>query len=139
MTATDAYVLDDQIGYLMRLASQRHTAIFAEHMDDLTPTQFAVLARLAEVGPSSQNQLGRLVAMDVATVKGVVDRLKAKDLIVFSADEKDGRRRVIALSEKGRARLPELHRMGASITEDTLSPLTARERDTLIRLMRKLT
>ena len=56
------YLLDDQIGYLMRLATQRHTSIFQDKMSEgLTPTQFSVVVRLAEVGPSSQNQLGRLV------------------------------------------------------------------------------
>ena len=45
MTNEDVpYVLDDQIGYLMRLATQRHTAIFQEAMaEGLTPTQFSVL------------------------------------------------------------------------------------------------
>ena len=37
--------------------------------------QWAALAKLAEVGECSQNLLGRLVAMDVATIKGVVERL----------------------------------------------------------------
>jgi len=30
---------------------------------------------LTETGPCSQNLLGRLTAMDVATIKGVIDRL----------------------------------------------------------------
>ncbi|MCF3932379.1 MarR family transcriptional regulator [Acuticoccus sp. M5D2P5] len=139
MTASGDYILDDQIGYLMRLASQRHTAIFQERIaEGLTPPQFTVLIRLAEGGPTSQNQLGRLAGLDNATVKGVVDRLKTKGLITLSVDEKDSRRRVIDLSEHGRALVPELCRRGHSITEETLEPLTAREREQLLRLLRKL-
>src|ERR1700676_197125 len=43
------YVLDQQIGFLMRIAMQRHTAIFMSRMiAGLTQTQFAALAQLAE-------------------------------------------------------------------------------------------
>ena len=40
-----AYRLDDQIGFILRQVSQRHTGIFSERMlDGVTPTQWAVLA-----------------------------------------------------------------------------------------------
>ena len=61
------YVLDDQIGYILRRVTQRHLAIFAQAIPDVTTTQFAVLMRLAELGPQSQNALGRETAMDAAT------------------------------------------------------------------------
>ena len=75
------YVLDDQVGFLMRVAMQRHTAIFMSRMiEGLTQTQFAALAKLYEVGPCSQNHLGRLIYLDAATIKGVVDRLRVRGL-----------------------------------------------------------
>jgi Transcriptional regulators len=74
----EAYQLSTQVGFNLRRANQRHVAIFARHVDGLTPTQFAALARLFEQGPLSQNRLGRETAMDSATIKGVVGRLKAK-------------------------------------------------------------
>ena len=37
---------------------------------DVTPTQFAALAKLDDAGPVSQNELGRLTAMDPATIWG---------------------------------------------------------------------
>ena len=47
------YVLDEQVGFLMRVAMQRHTAIFTARMiEALTQTQFAALAKLYEVGPA---------------------------------------------------------------------------------------
>ena len=97
------YALDRQIGFLLRQAQQRHTAIFARMMlEDVTPTQWATLAKLHEIGGCSQNLLGRHVAMDAATIKGVVDRLLARGLIVASADPADNRRLTIDLSERGR-------------------------------------
>src|SRR5260370_39430441 len=71
-----AYVLEEQIGFILRQVWQRHTTIFAREIGiNLTPTQWAALAKLAETGPCSQNQLGRLTAMDVATLKPVIHRL----------------------------------------------------------------
>ena len=76
--AEETYELDRQIGFLLRKANQRHVALFARRISDLTPPQFAALAKLEKVGPTSQNQLGVMVAMDAATIKGVIDRLNAR-------------------------------------------------------------
>ena len=76
-TAAQTYVLDDQIGYLLRKAYQRNSVIFSEMVPELTTMQFSVMRRLATDGAMSQNLLGRSVAMDGATTKGVVDRLIA--------------------------------------------------------------
>ena len=69
-TALGGYRLEDQVGFYLRRAGQRHAAIFAEYMtDDLTPTQWAALVKLAEFVSLSQNLLGRETAMDAATIK----------------------------------------------------------------------
>jgi MarR family transcriptional regulator, lower aerobic nicotinate degradation pathway regulator len=99
---TEDYILDDQPGYLLRIARRRHTIIFAEHMvEELTGPQFSTLAKLREVGPCSQNYLGRLIYYDSATMKGVVDRLLARNLISIAVDPSDKRRRAILLTKKG--------------------------------------
>ena len=66
--AKPPYVLDEQVGFILRQVWQRHSAIFSREIGtNITPTQWAALSKLAEAGPCSQNQLGRLTAMDVAT------------------------------------------------------------------------
>lgn len=134
-----AYRLDDQVGFLLRRANQRHVAIFAQRMAaELTPTQWAVLAKLHEEGPTSQNLLGRNTAMDAATIKGVVDRLTARGLIETRGDPADGRRRVVALTQEGLRATEALLAQAAAITEETLAPLTPKERIQLVALLRKL-
>src|ERR1700721_3512383 len=89
----ERYILDDQVGFLLRQAQQRHTNIFAALMiEELTPTQWAVLAKLKECGPCSQNLLGRHTAMDAATIKGVIDRLTKRGVTVTPAAPADARR-----------------------------------------------
>jgi DNA-binding MarR family transcriptional regulator len=133
------YVLDDQVGFLMRIAMQRHTAIFMSQMTaKLTQTQFAALAKLLEVGACSQNQLGRLIYLDAATIKGVVDRLKLRKFITTQADPGDRRRRAITLTDQGRAVTKQAIEIAARITASTLVPLTAEEQRTIVRLLKKL-
>jgi DNA-binding MarR family transcriptional regulator len=137
--AKPAYVLDEQIGFILRQVSQRHAVIFARDIGiDLTPTQWAALAKLQETGPCSQNQLGRLTAMDVATIKGVIDRLTARGLTETSPDPEDGRRLLVSLTRVGQ----QLAEKGASnalaISRETLAPLDSKERDMLMTLLNKL-
>ena len=133
------YILDDQVGFLLRQAQQRHTNIFAALMvEELTPTQWAVLAKLRECGPCSQNLLGRQTAMDAATIKGVIDRLTKRGVTVTTADPGDGRRLMVALTPAGEAIYERGKPMAERITAATLEPLSAAEREAFVRLLRRL-
>lgn len=137
-TERPGYRLDAQVGFLLRKANQRHLAIFAQHIADLTPPQFAALAKLAEAGDTSQNQLGQMVAMDAATIKGVIDRLKSRGLVALAEHDSDRRRLVVSLTPDGRETVEALLREADAITAETLAPLTAREAATLARLLGKI-
>src|SRR5215467_6464618 len=77
------YVLEEQVGFLLRCAHQSATEDFNAVMGRfaVTPTQFAALAKLDDLGSVSQNQLGRLTRMDPATISGVVGRLIARGFV----------------------------------------------------------
>lgn len=134
-----AYILEDQIGFILRQVWQRHATIFTREIgNNLTPTQWAALAKLTETGPCSQNQLGRLTAMDVATIKGVIDRLTVRGLTETSADPHDGRRLKVSLTRAGRELAEKVAVNALAISKETLAPLDASERETLIELLAKL-
>lgn len=134
-----SYRLDDQVGFVLRQVSQRHTTIFARHIPDgLTPTRFSALVRLGELGPISQNALGRATAMDGATINGVVGRLERKGLVALGADDSDRRVTRVRLTDAGAALLDTLHRTGHTITDETLAPLSQDERERLLALLRRL-
>ena len=133
------YILDEQIGFILRQVWQRHATIFAAEIGaNLTPTQWAALAKLAETGPCSQNQLGRLTAMDVATIKGVIDRLSARGLTETCADPEDGRRLRVSLTRAGQQLAEKMAPNALAISRETLAPLDSRERETLMALLSKL-
>lgn len=132
------YRLEDQIGFKLRLANQKHLEVFARMMPDITPTQFAVLAKLAEAGTLSQNHLGRMVGMDAATTKGVVDRLRRKGLATSTPSRTDMRRLEISLTDAGRAYAARAMQTAAEISAATARNLTPRETERLMALLDKL-
>jgi len=137
--AKPAYVLDEQIGFILRQVWQRHAMIFARDIGiNLTPTQWAALAKLQETGPCSQNLLGRLTAMDVATIKGVIDRLTARGLTETSSDPEDGRRLLVSLTRAGQQLAEKAAPNALTVSRETLAPLDAKERETLMGLLSKL-
>lgn len=133
--------LEDQACHLMRRAHQRASAILHQALADhqLTATQFFALARLLERGQLSQNRLGRLSAMDPATIQGVIRRLVDRGLIDRLPDATDRRRMMLRLTAEGRAIvesvIPEFRRADRSV----LAPLTETERATFLRLLNRLT
>jgi DNA-binding MarR family transcriptional regulator len=133
------YILERQVGFILRQVSQRHAAIFVARIgDDLTPRQWATLAKLLERGPCSQNLLGRHTAMDAATIKGVVDRLSNRGIVETRPDPKDARRLVVVLTPAGREIAERARANAEAITEETLRPLTAAERSTFLKLLKRL-
>ncbi len=133
------YQLHEQVGFLLRKAYQRNCTIFSDKIDGaLTPMQFSILHRLAEDGPMSQNMLGRSVAMDGATTKGVVDRLGARGLLRTERDPTDRRRHLVSLTPEGVALVDSATDAAIEVSADMLDPLNKREQQTLIRLLGKI-
>ena len=138
MADAPPYVLEDQIGFKLRLANQRHLELFNAALPDLTPTQFSTLFKLSEQGPLSQNYLGRLVAMDAATTKGVVDRLRRRGLVASVPSATDRRRLDLSLTVAGRALIAAALVRAAQISADTTRMMSPVERGQLLALLDKI-
>jgi DNA-binding MarR family transcriptional regulator len=134
------YVLEAQVGYLLRCAHQRATETFNAVMAEfgVTPTQFAALAKLDDLAAVSQNQLGRLIAMDPATISGVIGRLTTRGYVQPSPDPKDARVVVLALTPAGKAAITAMKAVAADVSRKTLEPLTAAETAALVRALSKI-
>jgi DNA-binding MarR family transcriptional regulator len=108
----------------------------AQH--DLTPTQFTALIKTVGLGHVTQNLLGRLTAMDPATIQGVVRRLVDRALISRALDPMDRRTTVLVPTDAGIALAGKAIVAARAITAATLAPLDAHERTQLTALLRKL-
>jgi DNA-binding MarR family transcriptional regulator len=69
---------------------------------DLGSTQWYVLYVLVNDGPTTQRDLARLLAVERATLSGVVAALVRKGLVDQATDRADQRRRVLRVTDAGR-------------------------------------
>ena len=135
-----AYVLEHQVGFLLRCAHQRASEVFNAVMGrfGVTPRQFAALAKLDDLGSVSQNQLGRLTAMDPATISGVVARLAARGYVAQSADPRDGRLLALGLTEAGAAAIRAMKEVAAEVSQRTLAHLSEEEAAAFLKALGKI-
>lgn len=132
--------VDSQVGFLLRRVYHRFHANLSGRIAKygLTPQQIATLGKIAEVGSVSQNQLGRLVAMDPAAIHGVIRRLGERGLIRQQRHPSDQRMLMVSLTEAGAALLDEAFPLAVESQRVSLAPLSAEETRTLTRLLHKL-
>ena len=137
----DRYRVEEQAGHLLRRAHQRHTALFAKHIGSsgLTPTQWAALFKLSEAGSASQKELGRLTAIDGATMQVLMQRLIQRGLVAQKRDVRDRRRTQLSLTQAGQAIVAACVFRAERITRLTLAPLKPAQQRTLIKLLRLIT
>src|SRR6202011_5375150 len=89
----------------LRQAAGRVTRLYD---DALAPTglgvnQYSILARLGRVGPSTIQDLARLLVMDRSTLGHLLRPLAKRGLVRLRVSDQDGRSRVAALTPAGRA------------------------------------
>jgi MarR family transcriptional regulator, lower aerobic nicotinate degradation pathway regulator len=138
--ALAGFVVEDHVGFLLRRAHQRHVALFtaATAHVELTPTQFTALLKTVERGRTTQNHLGRLTAMDPATIQGVVRRLVARGLMRSGSDKMDRRTAVLEPTDAGVALIGSVVACAREAHEAALAPLAPEERGQLLTLLRKM-
>ncbi|QEZ48410.1 MarR family winged helix-turn-helix transcriptional regulator [Cupriavidus oxalaticus] len=138
-TAPD-YDFTEQVGHLLRRAYQRHVAIFQQTIPDsqLTAAQFVVLCAVRDRQPCSLNEVVRATAIDQATVRGIIERLKARKLIAVSHDPNDRRKVVVTVTPGGLALIDETVPFAKQISEQTFGGLNPAERVAVTYLLRKM-
>lgn len=126
--------------FLFRRAHQIATAAFAEacrHLD-LTPSQYTALFMLREVDDVSQNELGRLIALDRSTTSVVLRSLRERRLVREHSDPQDRRKKRLKVTDAGRLLLAEAERLSAGTSRQLLSPLGDEKASQLLALLEQL-
>lgn len=139
-SALGDYHFSEQIGHLLRRAYQRHVAIFQQHILDsqLTAAQFVTMCAIQEHGTCSLSDIVKTTAIDQATIRGIIERLKLRELIVLSHDAADRRKVLVTLSDAGVSLVGSTVPHAADITEATFGSLNPAERVAITYLLRKM-
>src|SRR5437764_640411 len=127
-------------GHLVRRAHQISTALFAEECGgfDLTSVQYAALWAISEHPDSDATRLSTLIAFDRSTLGDVLERMEAKGWIIRSASAQDRRIKLLRLSTEGGRLLRRVRPAVLRVQERLLAPLSAADRQTMIRLLQHL-
>jgi DNA-binding MarR family transcriptional regulator len=99
---------------------------------------YRLLAALQEFGPASQASLGRRTGMDRSDVAEAVTELIGRGLAGRAPDPADRRRNVVNITPAGTAHLRRLEELLADVQDELLAPLSAAERQQLIRLLTRI-
>jgi MarR family 2-MHQ and catechol resistance regulon transcriptional repressor len=101
-------------------------------------SDFGILEALLHKGPQRVNQIGRRIQLTSGSITTAVDRMEARGLVKRSTDPDDRRASVVDLTPKGKALIVEAFREHQAAMDEAASVLSATERSTLIRLLKKL-
>lgn len=100
-------------------------------------SDFAVLEVLYHKGPQPVNSIGKKVHLTSGSITTAVDRAERAGYVHRVREEDDRRVVTIHLTEKGKLLIEEAFKTHASELEKIFSPLSANERTTLARLLKK--
>lgn len=136
----NAYVFSKQIGHLLRRAYQRHVAIFQQTIPDsqLTAAQFVAMCAIKKKPMCSLSDIVKATAIDQATVRGIIERLKTRLLIEVAPDATDRRKVLVKLSEIGTDLVEKTIPFAETISQETFGNLNSAERAGILYLLRKM-
>ncbi len=121
MPASLARQLRELVGvYLMR---QRQHA----HEEGLPPQSHHLLAHLKRLGPVTQGEFGRAVALDKSWVSRIVDRFVEEGLVERVALEQDRRCQQLRLTAAGVEQAALIDRQLTAYAAQLLAPIPAAE------------
>ena len=101
-------------------------------------SDFAVLEVLLHKGPHPVNVIGKKVLLTSASITAAVDRLETRKLLRRTSDPKDGRSRIVELTQSGRRLIEQAFQKYERDMEETMAVLKSAERVDLVRLLKKV-
>jgi len=126
-------------GHLIRRAQQILVSLFLEQTGGvITPIQFGVLAVLESQGELDQITLAQRLALDASTSGSALERVEKKGWITRRVHDQDKRRRLVSLTDEGRALLLALRDDAEAVQHRLLDSLDPKERAIFMRLLTKV-
>jgi len=128
---------EDCIVYLLSKAYQRAHGNLRQHLSpyELTPVQHLILEALWEEEGLSAGDIGKRLALDNATLSGILDRMTEKGWTTKASDEMDKRFVRVHLTQKAKTLRATLVSVRQVANEEILKALNLEEKVLLKRLL----
>ncbi len=139
-TQITASHLKSHIGFWMRLVSNHISHAFAGKLEGcgVTVAEWVVMRELADESQTSPSVVAGRIGMTRGAITKIVDRLLHKSLVTRRESSVDRRFQEIALSAAGKRLVPVLAALADQNDEEFFHPLTRKEREIILSLLKKL-
>ncbi len=133
--------LEDHTGYWLRGVSNYVSQAFARKLaeKDITVAEWVLMRVLYDQAPLPPSQAAEQMGMTKGAITKLVDRLSDKGMVARVANTEDKRAQTLSLTKTGVNFVPKLAALADKNDEECFSPLTAKDRATLQRILRELT
>jgi DNA-binding MarR family transcriptional regulator len=132
--------LTAHLGFWLRTVSNHVSHAFAGKLagKGVTVAEWVTMRALYGAAPTPPSRLAEAMGMTRGAITKLADRLIAKSLVVRRANRDDGRAQTLALTERGRALLPQLATLADRNDAEFFNCLSAAERETMTLLLQRL-
>jgi DNA-binding MarR family transcriptional regulator len=132
--------LTAHLGFWLRAVSNHVSHAFAAKLagKGVTVAEWVTMRALYGEAPTPPSRLAEAIGMTRGAITKLADRLIDKSLVVRKANRDDGRAQTLALTERGRALLPDLAALADQNDAEFFNCLSARERETMTLLLQRL-
>lgn len=136
----DSRILEALVGYNARRAWSIISTVFAERMAvyGLKQVDFSVLSLIAHNPGATSRQLCSTLDILPPNLVSLIASMDGRGLIERRPHPRDGRAVGLHLTPAGEALVREAETAVVQLEADASARLTVRERDTLIRLLKKI-
>ena len=133
--------LDDSPSHLLHRVLQIALDIYNAEAGEgaLSQRQYAVLKALEGTQGLSQTDLVKVTGIDRSTLADLVSRMLAKELVARERSATDARANLVQIAEAGKTALSDMEPRVLAADDKILSLLSPPNRDSFVKLLRKLT
>jgi DNA-binding MarR family transcriptional regulator len=138
--AVDTQYVETLLGYNARRVSLAVIEVFLERMTvfHLRPVDFSVASLIVHNPGITSRQLCSTLGIHPPNLVGLINTLEKRGLICKRPHPRDGRASGLHATGAGMALMKEAETAATVLEDDVAARLTATERKTLIRLLKKI-
>ena len=132
--------MEDTLSYLLRSVGMkyRYYAYAVLGKDRWGVSQDLAIYHIAQNKKLSQKDLANKLNVTPASVSVIVNRMESEGLLIRVADERDGRKVNLLLTEKGESLVSQVRNSWCKIQEEITVGFNESEKATLLRLLQKV-
>lgn len=136
----DIDFLTNSVAYAIKRAQVRTYDVLFDVYDEeqITPARMTALCLIGTQTGLSQSALADLLHINRASVIKIVNHLQGAGYINCRENEADRRSHILELTPEGHDKLLRLSALTVILEQEVTKHLTAKERDTLMRLLDKV-